>query len=122
MLWFVIIGFLSAFGALCAFHILMTLCRKPEPGIFLICTGISIHRELAAIRRHKRLSDLGLLKCPLILIDSKFPQTEQQLLSIKHPYLLFYTKAEFIAIFEENDHAGTGNSTRHHCRSNLPKL
>ena len=99
MLWFIIVGTLAAFGALCAVYILLTLCKKSIPGVFMMCTNTSIHQELAAIRRHGRLYDLGLLKCPLILVDAHFPFHEQQLLCAKHPHLIFYTKAEFIANF-----------------------
>ena len=72
MLWYVIIGFLAAFGALCALWVLLGAwltdaapCRTvlfPAPG-----------REGAAARRVLWLRELGLLKGRLTLVCERPP-------------------------------------------------
>ena len=67
MLWYVIIGFLAAFGALCALWVLLgawltdaapcCVVLFPAPG-----------REEAAVRRFLWLRELGLIKGRLILV------------------------------------------------------
>lgn len=123
MLWYIMVGSLAAFGALCALYIVAVLFTRHLPGSVMLCRGVTCRQELMLITRHSRLYALGLLKCPLIMIDSSFTPKEQQLLCKKHPNLMFYTQADYIACFSgEKDHAGTADPTRHHPNGGVPEL
>ena len=123
MFWFVVLGVLAAFGALCAVYVAAVACFPKLLGAALVCRGQSQKQELACISRHRRLYELGLLKCPLIVVESTLSEKEQQLFAKKHPYLVFYTRAQYAARFSgENSHAGIGDPTGHHPDGGVSEL
>ncbi len=90
---FVILGVLAAFGALCILWVLFgTLLPHPGGRLVYTCDG----REEAAVRRYLWLRDLGLLRCPLVLIGSSLPGKRRQQIAIKCRSIIFYTPEEWI--------------------------
>lgn len=66
---FIIMAVLAAFGAVCALWVLLgfLLPRQQGAAAVLICRGDPTEEYL--IRRYLWLYDLGLVRCPLILVD-----------------------------------------------------
>ncbi len=115
---FVILGMLAAFGALCAIWILAgTLLPRPKGGV-LVYTARG--QEERILRRYCWLRDLGLLRCPLVLLDSRLPESRHQKIKEKCHSVFFYTKDQWIEEIENID--GTGNPARGHRCGGLPKL
>ncbi len=97
---FVIVGVLAAFGALCVLWVLFG-CLLPRPGgckLVYVCDG----REEAVLRRYFWLRDLGLLRCPLVLIGSRLPEGRRQQIALKCRSVYFYTPEEWIE--QEKNH------------------
>lgn len=90
MVWYVIAGTLAAFGALCALWVVCgwLLGKGSDGALICLCDG---HREEALLLRYSQLRSAGLLRCPLVLVDSSFSPREQQLLCRRHPDLIFCT-------------------------------
>ncbi len=63
----VILGALAAFGALCALWVLFGALLPGQRGTVMVCLQPDPD---AAVRRHRWLRDLGLLRCPVIVVDA----------------------------------------------------
>ncbi len=96
MLGFVILGVLAAFGALCALWAVFGLLLPGARGGVLVCLCRQGSEE-AILRRYGWLQAMGLLRCPLVLLDSSLPQPRQRLITEKNSNIRFFTLAEFTA-------------------------
>lgn len=90
MVWYFIVGALAAFGLLCILWILYgCLLGKARGGVLVcLCDG---SREADLVLRYSQLRSIGLLRCPLVLLDSKLTQREQEILRRRHPSIDFCT-------------------------------
>ncbi len=68
-------GTLAAFGALCALWALAGLLLPRQTGAVVVVFASEDHREDAAIGRYRWLKSMGLVGCPLILVDGE-PQED----------------------------------------------
>lgn len=115
---FVILGTLAAFGVLCIAGLLVgLLLPRPRGGVLVYAAGKG---EDVILRRYFWLRELGLLRCPLILLDSKLPGPRKHRLTEKCPSVRFYTTQQWIEEIENID--GTGNAAGGHRCGGLPKL
>ena len=64
-----VIGMLAAFGAFCALWALTGLLLPRHPGKLVILQGTPAQKE-AALRRYRWLEGLGLVRGPVIFIDT----------------------------------------------------
>lgn len=124
MFWYVLLGFLAAFGALCALWVLF--------GVFLpgsVPCEAAVHcpkgREIAVIRRFCRLRELGLTRSDLAVLDSGLNPRQQRYIQRKYPYIKFCTREAWLA-GQRRERApiepGTGDFTGHHRSGGLPEL
>lgn len=72
MLWYMIIGFLAAFGALCALWVTLGAWLT-EPAMGHIVIRPAPGREEAAVRRYTWLRNLGLVKGRLTVVTAAPP-------------------------------------------------
>ncbi len=100
MIGFVILGTLAAFGALCAVWALWGLLLPGARGGVLVCLCCRGGEE-AMVRRYGWLRDLGLLRCPMVLLDSSLAENTQQAIMQMCPGIRFMTLAEFTAGLQE---------------------
>ncbi|MBQ7345200.1 MAG: hypothetical protein IJW45_03955 [Oscillospiraceae bacterium] len=65
MIWLLVI--LAAFGALCVLWVLFGFLLTGTKGTVMVC----LHPQdaEAVVRQHGWLQDLGLVRCPLIMVD-----------------------------------------------------
>lgn len=72
---FIVFGALAAFGTLSVLWALFgfLLPGQRDGAMVYLCRG----REEAVIRRYAWLRDLGILHCPLILVDCALPEEER---------------------------------------------
>ncbi len=115
---FVILGTLAAFGVLCiAWLLLGILLPRPRGGVLVYAAG---EGEDVILRRYFWLRDLGLLRCPLVMLDSQFSPHRKEKITEKCPSVRFYTTEQWIEEIENID--GTGDAARGHRCGGLPKL
>ncbi len=91
---FVILGMLAAFGCLCAFYAAFGLLLPRPKGGALVYTAQG--QEELLLRWYLWLRGLGLLRCPLVLLDSALPEARQKAITEKHPCIRFRTKEAWI--------------------------
>ena len=68
----VCIGTLAAFGLLCVLWLIYGLCCGKPEGSVLICSG----GEQGLIRRCLWLREMGLLSCPMVLINPELDEMD----------------------------------------------
>lgn len=68
MVWYLCLGVLAAFGALCALWTCFGGLVRGSRGGALVCVCRPDGREQAFVRRYRFLREMGLLKCPLLLV------------------------------------------------------
>lgn len=102
---FIVFGVLAAFGALAVFWAMFgfLLPGQREPVMVYLCRG----REEAVVRRWSWLRDLGLLHCPLILVDCTLPE-EARLRLIKNRNGLEFCGLEDLCARLEQERKGFG--------------
>ena len=66
---YIIIGMLAAFGLLSALWAIAGLWLPRQPGAAVVVFSTGDHREESTLRRYRWLKSLGLVSCPLILVD-----------------------------------------------------
>ena len=100
MAWYIIIlGVLAAFGLLCALWALFGWCFGSDRGGILLCfCREEVHPRL--LTRYRLLHRFGLLRCPLILIDSPLSPQARRILRRAHPEVDFCTLEELSARLE----------------------
>ncbi len=125
MAFYVIVGVLAAFGALCILWVLFGALLTRPRGDALVCF-CGEGREERIIRRYRWLRDLGLVKCPLVLLDSGLPLWQRQQLMQKCGAVRFYTTEKWIKLLEQErrkgGRAGNGNAAGDHCSGDLSEL
>ena len=75
----IVMAVLAAYGVICILWVLLGFLLPQQRGAaaVLLCRGD--HREETLIRRYLWLYDLGLIRCPLILVDLDIPEPRRQL-------------------------------------------
>ncbi len=83
MLGLVILCVFAAFGVLCVLWVLLGCLLPRYCGTAMVC---ACHGEDpdGLIRRHRWLRDLGLIHCPLILVDCGMTEQQKHLLEGRH--------------------------------------
>ncbi len=92
---FVIFSTLAAFGAVCVLWMLFGFLLPGARGGVLVC--LCKGREEAVIGRYLWLHGAGLLRCPLVLLDSRLPEKRQTQITEKYPNIQFYSLQSFVA-------------------------
>ncbi len=99
---YVILGVLAAFGALCVLYLIFgLLLPRPEGGL-LVYRADRCDEELL-LRRYFWLRDLGLVRCPLLLVGSRLPTAQQENIMEKCRGVRFCTWEHWI---EEKENIG----------------
>lgn len=95
----VLVAVFAAFGLLSAGWALASIWLPAQPATVMvhICSG----REEAAVRRYRWLRNLGVLRKPLILVDSRLTQKERAMLCRSCPDVEFCDLAELPARMEQ---------------------
>ena len=88
MVWYVILGFLSAFGALCGVWTLFGLLL-PGSDFCHLAVSCQVGKEIATIRRFCLLREMGLLRFELTVMDSTLNPRQQRYIRRKFPYIHF---------------------------------
>lgn len=121
MFWYVVFGFLAAFGLLCALWVLFGLilpCKIQCDAVVICPAG----KEIALIRRFCRLRELGLTHSTLTVVGSELNVRQQRYIQKRYPYIRFC--AHQCAQGRECVSFGTGNGDpagHHHC-GGVPEL
>ncbi len=100
MIWYVIIGFLAAFGALCAMWAVFGLLLPGARGGVLVCLCRD-GNENAILRRYTWLTGMGLLRCPLVFLESSLEEKQRQQITESNHNIQFLSLAEFTAILQK---------------------
>ena len=77
----IVLGVLAAFGALCAIWSLLGFLLPGQRGAVAVCLCRGDGTEEALIRRHRWLHDVGLIHCPLILLDGGLTEDDKNRLT-----------------------------------------
>ena len=112
MLGYVILGLLSAFGALCALWTAFGWLLPVEEGCVIVCYGYPKPERLARIRW---LKGLGLLSCPVVIVaEDAEAEADTEICSGKDLLSrLEWEKDRF-------DGTGNGDHSGHHQRGGVP--
>lgn len=89
MAWLIIIGTLAAWGVFCLLWTLLGWVLPGDDGGILLYLSTSRHSADGAILRHHWLRGLGIIKGPLLLLESNFSPEEQAILHKKYPGIEF---------------------------------
>ncbi len=100
MLGFVILGVFAAFGVLCVLWVLYGALLPGFKGGAMVFYS-KPDTEEAILRRYGWLRDLGLVRCPLILLDSGTSVERREQIHRKYHNVEFYTLAEWTARLDE---------------------
>ena len=123
MLLHVLLGFLAAFGALCA---LWTLFGLLLPGRVRCQTAVRCPKgmEIAVIRRFCCLRELGLTRADLTVLDSGLNRRQQHYIQARYPYIQFCTRQAWLDRQgkERASIAGTGDFAGHHRGGGISEL
>ena len=88
MLWYVMIGFFAAVGALALLWLWIGLILSPfhREEVGIVCPP---GREAALLRRYRWLRELGLVRCSIVLLDSPLPAHSRTELTQHYPGVTF---------------------------------
>ncbi len=86
---------LAAFGAVCVLWMLFDFLLPGAKSGVMVCQGGS--REEAVIGRYLWLHGAGLLRCPLVLLDSHLPEKRQAQITEKYQNIHFCSLQSFTA-------------------------
>ena len=124
MVWCVILGFLAAFGLLCALWVLFGLilpCKTNCQTAVVCCDG----QALAVIRRFCRMRQMGLTRSELTVLDSALTNHQQQLIQKRYPYIRFCTRQAWLS-GEDREclrfGSGDGDPAGYHRCGGVPEL
>ena len=110
---FVCIGTLAAFGLLCVLWLIYGLCcGKPEGSLLIISRG-----EQGLLRRCLWLREMGLLSCPMALVDPELNEMDELWVKSRGVEIWRTSRlGEAEDIGERTYGPGTGDSSgRHQC-------
>lgn len=124
MFWHFLMGFLAAFGALCAIWVLFGLVI---PGSVRCHVAVCCPkgREIAVIRRFCRLRELGLIHSELTVLDSGLNRKQQHYIHKKYPFITFRSREGRLTgqgRGRASDDAGTGDLAGNHRCGGLSEL
>lgn len=88
MFWYVFFGFFSAFGVVCAICVLLGLFFTGSGPCTMTLT-CPHERELWILRRFCWLSEMGLIRAKLIVLNSGLNPRQQQMICRRYPYIEF---------------------------------
>lgn len=124
MFWYVLLGFLAAFGLLCALWVLLGLIL---PGAYPCEAAVLCPRgrEIAVIRRFCRLRELGLTRSSLTVLDSGLTLRQQHYIRKRYPYIQFCARQAWQTgqgrVCAEHG-TGNGDPAGHHRSGGIPEL
>lgn len=102
----IVLSVLGAFGLLCAVWVLFGFLLPGQRGAaaVLLCHGAA--KEEAVLRRYLWLYNVGLVRCPLLLVDCGLSQQERTRLE-KAPFTLCTPEELQDKLEQERKHLGT---------------
>ena len=118
MAWYILLGFLSAFGALSALWVIFGWLLPAGRQGLLICMG---DEKRSFARRYLWLRSLGLVSCPLILVE----RTPQEHTGLTECGIEICTPEELalrLGIGAKNFDAGIGNHSGCHQFGGISEL
>lgn len=77
MVIWIVIGMLAAFGALCALWALSGFLLPHQDGGVTVCVCRGDGKEEPLIHRYRWLQGMGLIHCPLILLDGGLSEADK---------------------------------------------
>ena len=95
MFWYVLLGFLAAFGMLCIIWVLcgsFLPCCVPCEAAILPAYG----KELSQIRRFCWLRELGLVHGRLAVLDSRLSSKQQKMITERFSYIRFVSSEQWL--------------------------
>lgn len=124
MVWYVILGFLAAFGLLCLFWVLCGLLMPADRGweLAVYCANAE---PMEVICRFCRFRELGLTRSTLTLVDSELPQWQQYAIQRRYTYIRFCTLEDWLSVHGEErrlNGTGDGDPAGHHRSGGVSKL
>ena len=116
---FVCIGTLAAFGMLCALWLIYGFCcGKPEGTVLILSRG-----QQGLIRRCLWLREMGLLRCPMVLIDPELDEMDTHwILSRGVEIWKTFPDGEADGTGVRTHGTGTGDSSGCHQRGGVSEL
>lgn len=123
MFWYVLMGFLAAFGALCALWVLFGLLFHAPIRCHLAVTCPK-NGEITVIRRFCRFRELGMIHSDLTVLNSELNARQQHAIRKKFPYIRFMNRQSWLSEYAEEDasRAGTGDLTGNHRSGGVSEL
>ncbi len=122
MFWYVIFGFLSAFGLLCAILVVhgFFFHRKTRCSVAIFCP---VGCEIAVIRRFCHLRQFGLTSASLTVLDSALSSPQQRRIHTRYPYIQFCTRQVWLSgQGRECIGHGDGDPAGNHRSGGVPEL
>ena len=115
---FVCIGTLAAFGLLCGLWLIYGICCGKPEGLLLICGN----GEPGLIRRCLWLREMGLLSCPMVLIDPDLDEMDE--LWVKSRNVEIWRTSHLRETKNTGDRYGTGTGDPSGCHQcgGIPEL
>lgn len=103
----ILLGVLASFGLLCMVWTMFGWLLSCGKGGALVCLCRPELTELSLIQRYHFLRGAGLLRCPMLLVDSSLPPREQAFLCRKYPGIEFCSREALSSRLEvERDRLG----------------
>ena len=117
---------LAAYGTLCALWAALGWLLSGGEGGVLICRGSSGMTECALIRRYLLLRGMGLLACPLIVVDTGLADPERRRLEAMGNGIELWGAEELLRRLEQErkqiDGTGNGNHSGRDRRRGVSEL
>ena len=117
---------LAAFGALCALWAVLGWLLSGGEGAVLICRGFPGMTECGLIRRYLMLRGMGLLECPLIVVDVGLADPERRRLEAMGNGIELWGAEELLRRLEQErkqiDGTGNGNHSGRDRRRGVSEL
>ena len=121
MFWYVVFGFLAAFGLLCALWVAfgLLLPARVKCHAAVVCSAGS---EIWVIRRFCRLRELGLTKSDLTILDCGLTARQRRVIQKRYPFIHFSTFTSWQKGERTYFGTGYGDSARHNCSCSISEL
>jgi len=118
MAWYCILGALAAFGLLCGVWVVFGWLLSGGTGGAVVCLPCGNGQEALFLRRCRWLRELGLLRCPVLLVDTAGTALPEETEICSPEELLTRLELERNRI----DGTGNGNPSGHHRGGGVPEL
>lgn len=126
MAWLLCIAVMASFGAMSILWAIFGWMLPGGAGGIIICFGEPGASETGFVRRYLFLRDLGLLNCPMILVDRGMTETERRWLNKRCSGIVIMNGAEFAQWLELErnriDGTGIGDHPGRHRRCGVSEL